>query len=90
MDVSYICCDKHTMSDCDEYFLYRSAIRTDLKGADVLFLSGMELSTLEVIHDIELALGVPVVTSQQAALWSALRHCRVGAKDPRLGKLFNL
>ena len=62
----------------------------DLKGADTFFLSCMGLSTLKILNEIESALGIPVVTSHQATLWSSLRHCRVGAKDPRLGKLFTL
>ena len=31
-----------------------------------------------------------IVTSHQATLWAALRHCRVGAKLPKLGKLFTI
>ena len=90
MDVSYIRCNGRTMEACDEYFLYRNAINMDLKGADTFFLSCMGLSTLEILEEMETALGIPVVTSHQATLWSALRHCRVGAKDSRLGKLFTL
>ena len=90
MDVSYIRCNGRKMEACDEYFLYRNAIDMDLKGADTFFLSCMGLSTLKILNEIESALGIPVVTSHQATLWSSLRHCRVGAKDPRLGKLFTL
>lgn len=90
MDVSYIRCNGRKMEACDEYFLYRNAINMDLKGADTFFLSCMGLSTLEILEEMETALGIPVVTSHQATLWSALRHCRVGAKDSRLGKLFTL
>ena len=39
---------------------------------------------------METALKIPVVTSHQATLWSALRHCRVGAKLPKMGRLFTL
>ena len=44
----------------------------------------------EIIDALETTLEVPVITSHQATLWSALRHCRVGAKLPKLGKLFTL
>ena len=74
----------------DEYFLYQNARRMDLKGADTFFLSCMGLTTMEIVDDLERALGVPVITSHQATLWSALRHCRVGATLPKLGKLFTL
>ena len=60
----------------------------NLKGADTFFLSCMGLSTMEIVDELEKLMGVPVVTSHQATLWSALRHCRVGAKLPNLGKLF--
>ena len=88
MDVSYIRCDGRKMEACDEYFLYRNAMEMDLKGADTFFLSCMGLSTMEIVDELEKLMGVPVVTSHQATLWSALRHCRVGAKLPNLGKLF--
>ena len=45
---------------------------------------------MEIVEELETLLGVPVVTSHQATLWSALRHCRVGAKPDKLGRLFRL
>ena len=90
MDVSYIRCEGRKMEACDEYFLYRNAMKMDLKGADTFFLSCMGLTTMEIVDELETLLGVPVLTSHQATLWSALRHCRVGAKLPKLGKLFTL
>ena len=60
------------------------------EGAEVFFLSCMGLTTMEIIDDLETALKIPVVTSHQATLWSALRHCRVGAKLPKMGRLFTL
>lgn len=74
----------------DEDFLYQHAINVDLKGADTFFLSCMGLTTLEILEKLEQTLGVPVVTSHQATLWSALRHCNVEDKLPHLGKLFTL
>lgn len=76
--------------DADEHFLYQHSVHMDLKGADTFFLSCMGLTTMEIIDELETALEVPVITSHQATLWSALRHCRIGAKLPKLGKLFNL
>ena len=77
-------------SNADEYFLYQNCKEMDLKGADTFFLSCMGLTTMEVVNDVERDLGIPVVTSHQATLWAALRHCRVGAKLPNMGKLFTL
>ena len=90
MDVSYIRCEGRKLEACDEYFLYRNAMKMDLKGADTFFLSCMGLTTMEIVDELETLLGIPVITSHQATLWSTLRHCRVGAKLPKLGKLFTL
>ncbi len=90
MDVGYILSNGRGLEACDEYLLYRNALRMDLAGAEAFFLSGMGLSTMEIVDELETVMGVPVVTSQQAALWGALRHCRVGAKLEKLGRLFQL
>ena len=74
----------------DEYFLYQNCRDAALNGADTFFLSCMGLTTMEVVDALERDLGIPVVTSHQATLWAALRHCRVGAKLPKLGKLFTI
>ena len=74
----------------DECFLYRHALATELRGADTFFLSCMGLTTMEIVDKLESAMGVPTLTSHQATLWSALRHCRVNDRLPGLGKLFTI
>ena len=74
----------------DEYFLYQNCKHVDLNGADTFFLSCMGLTTMEMVDALERDLGIPVVTSHQATLWAALRHCNVGSKLPNLGKLFTI
>lgn len=76
--------------NADESFLYQNARDMDKKGADVFFLSCMGLTTLEIVGQLENDLGIPVITSHQATLWSALRHAGVGAKRTDLGRLFQL
>ena len=91
MDMGPYCREKGLGFEyADEYFLYQNAMAMDLKGADTFFLSCMGLTTMEIVGALETAMGLPVVTSHQATLWSALRHCRVGAKLPNLGRLFTL
>ena len=51
---------------------------------------GMGLTTMEIVDKLESAMGVPTLTSHQATLWSALRHCRVNDRLPGLGKLFTI
>lgn len=90
MDMSQFDDNGLEFEDADEYFLYQHAVHMGLKGADVFFLSCMGLTTMEIIDPLETAMGMPVITSHQATLWSALRHCRVGAKLTGLGRLFAL
>jgi maleate isomerase len=65
----------------------------DRADADGIFLSCTNTTQIEAIEDIELALGKPVVNSNQAVLWGCLK--RLGAKlgaqapMPRLGRLMN-
>ena len=59
---------------------------------DGFFLSGSFTTMLEAVAPIEAALGKPVVTSVQAALWAGIK--RLGDKigdytpPPELGRLF--
>jgi len=61
--------------------------------ADGVFLSCTNTTQIEAIEDIELALGKPVVNSNQAVLWGCVQ--RLGAKlgalppMPALGRLMN-
>jgi maleate cis-trans isomerase len=63
----------------------------DRADADAIFLSCTNTTQIEAIEDIELALGKPVVNSNQAVLWGCVR--RLGAKlgqlppMPALGRL---
>jgi len=61
------------------------ALRHD--SADAYFLSCANIHTIDVIEDLERALGKPVVTSNQAALWCALRKAGIGDTVAGLGTL---
>lgn len=78
------------VSNANKEFLYRNAKKLKLEGAEVFFLSCMGLATMELVEILEEDLGMPVITSHQASLWSCLRHCRVNDKLPGLGKLFTI
>ncbi len=78
------------VANANKEFLYRNAKKLSMEGADVFFLSCMGLATMELVEILEEDLGIPVITSHQASLWSCLRHCRVNDKIPGLGKLFTL
>jgi maleate cis-trans isomerase len=65
----------------------------DRADADGIFLSCTNTTQIEAIEDIELALGKPVVNSNQAVLWGCLKRLgdKLGAvpATPRLGRLMN-
>jgi len=56
--------------------------------ADAVFVSCTNYRTFEVIDRIEADLGVPVVTSNQATLWDALRRVEFDHTSIDLGRLF--
>lgn len=58
--------------------------------ADAYFLSCTAIDTIDIIEELELILGRPVVTSNQAAIWCSLRTCGVEDRVPGLGRLLRL
>ena len=81
------------LSGSDEYctappeLWYDTAMALRHDRADAYFISCANISSIEVIEDVERDLEKPVVTSNQAALWHALRM--IGIRDivPGLGRL---
>lgn len=61
-----------------------------VRGADGMFISCGGLRTFDVIATLERDLGVPVVTSNQAALWAGLRMARVQDSVEGFGKLLQI
>lgn len=60
-------------------------------AADTMFISCTGLTTMEIIHDLERELGVPVVTSNSCAAWLIGKFFgRHGEHADRLGKLYTL
>jgi len=57
--------------------------------ADVVFLSCTNFRTFEALPALEAELGVPVISSNSATLWTALNTLKVEVTLP-LGRLFNL
>jgi maleate cis-trans isomerase len=59
--------------------MYDFARRSVSDKAEILFISCMGLRTVGVIRALEEDLGIPVVTSNQASFWQALRLAGVKA-----------
>ncbi len=79
---------KGDMADIEPSQIYRAVRDMNLGDAQCLFISCTGLNTMEIISLLEEDLGMPVITSNQASLFSALRHCGVGTRIPELGQLF--
>ncbi len=62
----------------------------EAKSADAVFISCANISAIEAIEELESRLKKPVVTSNQAALWSALRTIGIGDNVTSLGRLMTL
>lgn len=58
--------------------------------ADGYFLSCTALRTAELIEPLERALGRPVITSNQAMVWHAIRTCQTVAASRGFGQLMAL
>jgi maleate cis-trans isomerase len=68
------------------YRLAREAVEAS-PGADGLLISCGNLRTFEIIDTLEADTGLPVITSNQAALWQALRMLGIKDRLPGLGRL---
>jgi len=68
------------------YRLAREVLET-APDADGILISCGNLRTFEIIGTLEADVGLPVVTSNQAGLWQALRTLGIKDKLPGLGRL---
>ncbi len=69
-------------------FWYDLALSLKNDKADAYFLSCANIHAIDVIDDLEKDLQRPVFTSNQAALWCALRTIDIRDTVPGLGSLF--
>ncbi len=70
--------------------MYRLSREVYSNDADGLFVSCTGISVLHIIDTLEEDLKKPVVTSNQASLWAALRKLGIGTKLQGMGRLFEL
>jgi len=69
----------------DQVYRLAKSLKTSL--ADALFLSCTNMPTLDVIDVLEEEFGIPVISSNTASLWSALRSMKVRLRLDRGGVL---
>jgi maleate isomerase len=65
------------------------ALQNRRTEADGYLLSCTNTRTIEAIDDLERELGKPVVTSNQATLWTCLKKLGIEPTNHKLGRLFN-
>ena len=81
------------LSGTDEYcamppqLWFDTAVSLRHDDADAYFISCANIRSIDVIEALEKELGKPVVTSNQAAFWRALRMAGVMDEIPALGSL---
>lgn len=62
-------------------------LASDAPDAQAMIVSCTDLATLPVIEELEKALGKPVITSNQATFWAALRAAGSSLSVPGAGRL---
>jgi maleate isomerase len=71
----------------EETYRLAKDVARSAPGADGIFVSCGNLRSFEAIEPLETDTGLPVVTSNQAGLWQALRLVGVNEHLPNLGRL---
>jgi maleate isomerase len=70
-------------------FIRDVALQLDRDDADAIFISCGALRAIDVIEEIEQQSGKPVITSNQAMAWDALRLAGINDLVPGFGKLLS-
>ena len=69
---------------------FDTAVELRRADADAYFLSCANIRAIDIIEDLETVVDRPVVTSNQAAFWWALRSAGLDDKVAGLGRLARL
>jgi maleate cis-trans isomerase len=70
--------------------VYRLAREAWFDGAEALFIPCTDFGSIDLIQPLERDLGKPVVTSNQATMWHALRLAGIRDASPGFGQLMDL
>lgn len=79
----------HAIGDVKLEDVYEYTRRNVPKGTETVFMSCTNWRTVGAVAPLEEDLGLPVVTSNQASFWDALRLAGVGTKVQGFGRLFD-
>ena len=70
--------------------VHELGVQADTPDAEGLFISCTSLRTVDILDALEKQLGKPVVSSNQATMWHALRIAGIEAKVEGVGRLLRL
>ena len=82
--------DDYDIGKVDQDYLYDVLSKTDLNGADALFVSCTALPVLEIIDKLEKKLHTIVLSSNQALIWDTLVRIKKNNSVEGYGKLFQV
>lgn len=80
----------YKISKLDLNTIYQRAVDTVTDDSEAIFISCTGLSTVPLIKALEEDLNIPVITSNQATFWHALKIANIKSRQKNLGKLFEL
>ena len=78
------------VNDLSPETAYRLAKKVDVPEADAVFISCTSVRTIEIIEALENDLGKPVISSNQATVWAALRKAGIQDRIEGYGRLLKL
>jgi len=82
--------DAYKIATIESNEIYRLVKEIFTEDADAIFISCTGLHVIDIIETLEEELKRPVVTSNQATIWAALRRINVNDKIEGLGTLLRI
>lgn len=70
--------------------VYDHVMAADVPGAQAILVSCTDFASLPLLSRLEQALGKPVISSNQATLWAALRRAGISDAIPDAGSLLQI
>ena len=82
--------DNEVMAGLPISAIYQAALEADRPEAETLFISCTAIRAVDVVEQIEQAIGKPVITANQAMIWQSLRWSGCDQTVAGFGELMRL
>ncbi len=76
------------IEDVSQESVYHMVRQVDKPESEAVFISCINLHTIELIDKLEADLGKPIISSNQATMWNLLRMAGIQDKLQKYGQLF--